>query len=120
MMTKDGTSIKQREIYLAMFPFTDLFRSKKRPVLVISNEYHNNRNQDIICCYITTHKPNFNNCIEIKDTDIENGNLEFKSAINPTKIFTIDKNLFYMKLATLRLEIYSKINNKFLESIELI
>ncbi|HPV65989.1 MAG TPA: type II toxin-antitoxin system PemK/MazF family toxin [archaeon] len=58
MMTKDGTNIKQREIYLALFPFTDLFRSKKRPVLVISNDYHNTINQDIICCYITTHKPN--------------------------------------------------------------
>lgn len=120
MTIKDGTSIRQREVYLAMFPFTDLFRSKKRPVLVISNENYNSKNQDIICCYITTHKPNFNNCIEIKDTDIENGNLEFKSAINPTKIFTIDKNLFYKKLATLRLELYSKINNKFLDSIQII
>jgi len=120
MTTKDGTSIKQREIYLALFPFTDLFRSKKRPVLVISNEYHNNRSQDIACCYITTHKPNFNNCIEIKNFDIENGFLEFKSAINPTKIFTIDKKLFYKKLATLKTEFYSKVNNKLLDSIKMI
>lgn len=120
MMTKNGTNIRQREIYLALFPFTDLFRSKKRPVLVISNEYHNIRNQDIICCYVTSHKPNFNNCIEIKDVDIENGNLEFKSVINPTKIFTLDKKLFYKKLATLRLEIYYKINNKLLDSIQII
>lgn len=118
MTTKDGTSIKQREIYLALFPFTDLFRSKKRPVLVISNEYHNNKNQDLICCYITTHKPNFNNCIEIKDADIENGYLEFKSAINPTKIFTINKKLIYKKLATLTVGIYSQINNKLLDSIK--
>ncbi len=120
MMTKDGTNIKQREIYLALFPFTDLFRSKKRPVLVISNDYHNTINQDIICCYITTHKPNFNNCIEIKKSDVESGYLEFNSAINPKKIFTIDKKLIYKRLATLKIEIYSKINNKLLESIQVV
>ena len=68
---------------------------------------------------ITTHKPNFNNCIEIKESDIENGLLEFQSAINPTKIFTIDKKLLYKKLAVLKINIYSKINNKLLDATEI-
>lgn len=117
MMTKDGTSIRQRDIYLALFPFTDLFRSKKRPVLIISNDNYNKESEDIICCYITTHKPNFKNCVTVTGSDLENGFLEFQSAINPTKIFTIDKKLFYKKLATLKIEIYAKINNKLLESV---
>lgn len=119
MMIKDGISIKQREIYLAYFPFTDLSRSKKRPVLVISNLQHNTFYQDIICCYITTHAPNFNNCVEIKEKDLESGFLEYKSAINPTKIFTIDQKLFYKRLASLKPEFYFKINNRLLDSIQI-
>lgn len=36
-----GTMFKQGDILLIPIPFTDLTANKKRPVLVISNNYYN-------------------------------------------------------------------------------
>ena len=46
-MMRNGIMYKQGEILLISLPFSDLTSSKKRPVLVISND-ENNRHQKIL------------------------------------------------------------------------
>lgn len=45
---------KQRDIVLVPLPFTDLTSVKRRPVLVLSNDSHNRRGQDVVVSAITS------------------------------------------------------------------
>lgn len=45
---------KQGDILLIPIPFTDLISSKKRPVLVLSNNNYNLKTNDIIVAAITS------------------------------------------------------------------
>jgi mRNA-degrading endonuclease toxin of MazEF toxin-antitoxin module len=49
-----GTKYKQREIILVPFPYSDLSSSKRRPVLVVSNDDYNQHFQDVVVCVITS------------------------------------------------------------------
>lgn len=102
-MTSAGTSIEQRSIILIPFPYTDLSGSKKRPSLVISSDEFNNKNEDVICCLITSNLEDRQHSINITNKDMENGFLEFESKIKPYRIFTINKKLIYKILGKLNL-----------------
>ena len=97
---KDGTSIEQRSVVLLPFPFTDLSGSKKRPALVISNTEFNKKNEDLICCLITSN-PNVKDGIRIINKDMESGFLEFESTIKPYRLFTANKKIIYKVLGKL-------------------
>lgn len=100
-MMNAGTTIKQREIFFVPFPFTNLKRTKKRPVLVISPSNHNMTNQDIVCCGITSNLKNKLNGVTISDKDLDDGYLKFSSVVKPLKIFSIDKTLILFRLGRL-------------------
>ena len=99
-MTNAGTNIEQRSIILVPFPFSDLTNTKKRPALVISNTEFNRKNEDVICCLITSN-PAAKDSIKITSKDIESGFLEFDSKIKPHRLFTVSKNIIYKVLCKL-------------------
>ena len=99
-MTNAGINIDQRSIILVPFPFSDLTGAKKRPALVVSNTDFNIRNEDIICCLITSN-PTAKDSIKITNTDMESGFLEFESKIKPHRLFTVSKNIIYKNLGKL-------------------
>ena len=98
-----GTSIEQRSIILIPFPYTDLSGAKKRPALVISSIDFNIKNEDVICCLITSNLEDRQQSIKINNKDVESGYLEFESNIKPHRIFTIHKRLIYKTLGKLNL-----------------
>jgi len=98
-----GTNIEQRSIILVPFPFSDLASSKKRPALVISNTEFNNRNEDVICCLITSN-PAAKNAIPITNKYMDSGFLEFDSMIKPYRLFTVSKTIIYKVLGKLNKE----------------
>jgi len=100
-MTSAGTSIEQRSVILVPFPYTDLSGSKKRPALVISSNEFNNKNDDVICCLITSNLQYRQHAINITSKDMENGYLEFESKIKPYRLFTVNKKLVYKILGKL-------------------
>ncbi len=102
-MTSAGTSIEQRSIVLVPFPFSDLTSAKKRPALVISNTEFNNKNEDIVCCLITSN-PAARDAIKITSKDMESGFLEFDSRVKPYRLFTVSKNIIYKVLGKLSKE----------------
>lgn len=98
-----GTSIEQRSIVLIPFPFSDLSGAKKRPALVVSSNEFNNKNQDVICCLITSNLQDMQHSIKITNKDMENGFLEFESKVKPYRIFTVNKKLIYKLLGMLNI-----------------
>jgi mRNA interferase MazF len=46
----------QREIVLVPFPYSDLSSTKKRPVLIVSQEAYNQHFEDVIVCVITSNR----------------------------------------------------------------
>ena len=96
-----GTSIEQRNVILIPFPYTDLSGSKKRPALVISSDEFNSKNEDVICCLITSNPQDRQHTINITTKDMENGYLEFESKIKPHRLFTANKKLVYKILGKL-------------------
>ena len=101
---KFGMNIKQRDVILIPFPYSDLSTLKKRPVLVLSNkEYHENNN-DMICCAITSSEKEIHRGIKIDNSDLEEGELKSKSTIKPSKLFTILREIAVKKIGILNIE----------------
>ncbi len=49
-----GITYNQREIVLVPFPYSDLTTTKRRPVLIISNNDYNHNFQDVLVYVITS------------------------------------------------------------------
>lgn len=102
-MTISGTNtVDQRSIVLIPFPFSDLSSYKVRPALVISNTNFNSKNEDVICCMITSEPTPHLHTIPITKNDIESGNLPLEGKIKTYRIFTISKTKILKTLGKLK------------------
>lgn len=81
---------KQREIVLVPFPYSDLSSTKRRPVLIISNNDYNNDFPDILVCVITSNLFKDDYSVLLNDDDLEIGILPEQSIIKCHKLFTIE------------------------------
>lgn len=84
------SEIKQGDIILTAFPYSDLQSKKIRPVLVISNNEFN-RYDDFIGVAISTHHSNLFPCIPIGQQDLEEGTILNASSVHPHKIHLLEK-----------------------------
>ena len=104
--------VKQREIILIKFPFSDLTGAKVRPALVISNNGYNDSNLDAFVLAITSNlSPNLYK-IMIDNKDLEHGNLPVKSAIRVDKAFSV--------LQSKVLKIQAKVKAEKMQEVKLI
>ncbi len=118
-MTTNGTIVKQRDIILIPFPYSDLSQLKRRPSIIVSNLKYNLKNRDVICCAITSNPNNFDKSVGIANEDLERGNLDYDSRVKPTKIFTLDKTMIIKKLATLNINKSKEVVKSLNQSIEI-
>jgi mRNA interferase MazF len=81
--------IKQGNIILINFPFSDLTGAKVRPALVISNDTYNQENHDILVLAITSNLSKNKYKIFIDIQDLDSGHLPVKSAIRVDKPFSV-------------------------------
>src|SRR3989344_67605 len=105
-----GTQYKQGDVILIPLPFTDLKEAKQRPAVVISNDAHNSKADDIVICGITPNIKEEEYSILLEQKDMQEGNIHFLSRIKTDKIFTLHKEIVKRKLG--------KENNKMLDSIK--
>lgn len=104
MMTRPGTNtVEQRSVILIPFPFSDLSSYRVRPALVLSNTDFNSRNDDVICCMITTEPTSHPHTVHITASDMERGNISRESKIKPYRIFSVSKNKILKILGKLNL-----------------
>jgi len=106
-------SYKIGDIVLVKFPFTDLSKSKKRPVLIIKNENYLN---DIVCFQITS-DDNQLNILKINDKDLINSNLTLESYIKYDKCFTLNTSIIDKKIATVNQNILNSLKELFCKEI---
>ena len=82
---------KRGEIVLIPVPFSDLSASKKRPVLIVSNDNHNTSSFDIVVVAITSNLAQQG--ISLSNSDMSQGQLPKLSVIRCDKIYSLDRNI---------------------------
>lgn len=90
-------TFRQGDVLLIPIPFTDLSSSKKRPVIVISNDQYNSLFEDIIVVAVTSNLASVRFSIPINNTDLDEGELKVSSLVRPDKIYTLHKDIVVRK-----------------------
>ncbi len=109
MRTRLGMSYKVGDIVLVKFPFTNLKKSKKRPVLVVKSKSNFN---DIVCLQITSNSEQAN-LLKIEDSSLDSSSLALKSFIRYDKCFTINSEIVDKKIAKVNSQLLTKLKNLF-------
>ncbi len=110
---------KQREIVLVPFPFSDLSYSKRRPVLIISNNSYNSRFSDILVCVITSNLYKDEFSVVLNDLDLEVGILPEKSVIKCNKLFTIEQSQILKRFSVVGERKFEEVCNVIRELIQI-
>lgn len=74
-------------------PFTDLSSTKRRPVLVLSSDDHNQRFQDVVVAAITSNLTTGAGGVSISAKDMEIGSLPTQSLVRADKIYTLSQQI---------------------------
>jgi mRNA interferase MazF len=106
-------SYKLGEIVLVKFPFTNLKKSKKRPVLVVKSE---NELNDIVCFQITSNSQQ-SNLLKIEGADLDKSSLSLSSYIKYDKYFTINTSIIDKKLAKVNSKLLGKLQTLFCDEL---
>ena len=101
--------IKQRDILLVPFPFSDQSGSKVRPVLVLSNDNYNKSGEDLIVCAITSNLKQTDYSILINSKNLEKGILYQKSSIKIDGILKINKSLVIKNIGTMNKSTFKEV-----------
>lgn len=107
MKTRHGMSYNIGDIVLVKFPFTNLKKSKKRPVLVVKSE---NEFNDIVCFQITSNSEQ-SNLLKIENNNLDSSLLSLESYIKYDKCFTLNTEIVDKSIA--------KVNNDLLDKLKI-
>ena len=113
-----GTIFKQREIVLVPFPYSDLSTTKKRPVLIISNDDYNSQFDDVLVCVITSNQYKDDYSIGLDNDDLEIGILPELSIVKTHKLFTIHKSMIIRKFSIVKPEYYTQVGQLIIKLIK--
>lgn len=113
-----GITYKQREIVLVPFPYSDLTASKRRPVLIVSNDDYNQNFQDVVVCVITSSRHLDSYSIELKNDDLEMGVLPETSIVKTHKLFTIHQSKIIKKFSLVKSEYFKQVSERIKDLIE--
>jgi mRNA interferase MazF len=92
----------QREIVLVPFPYSDLSSTKRRPVLIVSNNLYNASFPDILVCVITSNLYKDDYSVELDNNDLDMGMLPELSVIKCHKLFTIDQTRIVKRFSLIK------------------
>ena len=82
------------DILLVKFPFTNLKKSKKRPILVVKSQ---NNLGDIVCFQITSNAEQ-TNLLEIKKENLSHSIFAINSFVKYDKCFTLNSEIVDKKI----------------------
>lgn len=108
-------TLRQGDIVLIPFPFTDLNEIKIRPALVVSNKTLKSR--DIILCCITSQKSKKHE-VTLTNKDLLYGELPVTSYIRAGKIITLEKSLIQKTVARINTEKMKNVIGELMEIIK--
>ncbi|MBS3163632.1 type II toxin-antitoxin system PemK/MazF family toxin [Candidatus Woesearchaeota archaeon] len=112
-------NIKQKEIVLLPYPFSNLEETKVRPAVVISNNFFNDNSNDFVAIPITSIAKEDPYSVMLGQNDLDFGKLLKESRIRVDKIFTVEKNLIIMKIGAINNKTFENIKSKIKEILSL-
>ena len=101
--------MKQRDIVLLPFPFSDQTGLKVRPAIIISNDHFNKASEDLIVCAITSVIDKSKHSVLLDQKDIETGYLHQQSSIKVENILKIKKSIILKTIATVNKNVLTKV-----------
>ena len=93
--------MKQGDIVIINFPFTNLESSKVRPALIVSNKSFNNK-KNILLLAISTQKWNKDFAVALSQGDLSEWELNKDSFIRMHNILSLEKRLIIKKVAKIK------------------
>jgi len=103
-----GIQFRQGDVVLVPVPFTDLSEAKQRPALIISNDAHNSKVEDIVVCGITSNIKDEEYSITIDQRDMAEGVMPVLSRIKADKLFTLNKSIIKRRIGKVKSEVLAK------------
>ena len=92
-MMRTGTMREQGSIILIPVPFTDLSSTKRRPVIVISNNEYNQTTSDMVVVAMTSNPSQTPYSFTISNEDLVEGQLNRPGKVRVDKIYTLSQSL---------------------------
>lgn len=109
--------VRQGDLVLLSYPFSNLEERKVRPALIVSNNLFNNKSDDCILVPLTSVIKSEPYSVVINQEDLEAGRLLKISRIRVDKIFSVEKKLIRLRIGRLNKEIFEKVKQEFLNLI---
>lgn len=91
--------MKQQDLVWVRLPFSDFEESKVRPAVVVSNNYYNRSNRDVVVCAVTSNTEPKPFSVVIRQENISSGKLPVESKVRADKILQIEKSLIASSFA---------------------
>ncbi len=108
-MMRSGMPPRQRDIVLIPIPFSDLTSIKQRPVLVLSNDRHNQQSEDVLVAAMTSKLSRVPYSVRVKATDLSEGILRKESLIRIDKIYTLSKTIIVKRFGRINQSIFHQV-----------
>ena len=106
--------MKQGDIFIVQFPFTDFSSAKIRPALIVSNNNINNGQNVVIVRISTKNKEHYS--MPINQQDLSEGQLYTQSYVRFSNICSCDKRILIKKVASLHKKSLIKVIDTLIEN----
>lgn len=111
-------SIKQRDVVLIPFPFSDQSGNKVRPALVLSSNFFNSSSQDLIVCAITSNIDKSKFSILISKEDLIEKNIIDECAVKAENVLKIHNGLILKKIDSVNINFFNIVIKRFYSIFE--
>jgi len=103
--------IRQRDLVLVPFPFSDQSGRKVRPVIIISNDNFNEKSEDVLVVGVTSNISKDIYTLGLSSNDLEQGRLTTPCCVKVENILKIDKELIIKNIGIIKKDKFKKIIN---------
>ncbi len=101
-------TLKRSDIVQIPFPFSDLTRQKRRPVLLLSMP---DMFGDFLAAAITS-QAGHDDAVSLRDEDLVEGQLPKVSWVRATRLFSLNRDIVIVKLGNLKPEAFERIHEE--------
>ena len=103
--------VKQRELVLIAYPFSEFNASKVRPAVVVSNDSYNREFKDAIVVPVTTNLSLRKHILRLSDSELEQGHLIADSVIKVDRILSVNQKLVRKSIGFVKKEVLVRIRD---------
>ena len=103
--------VKQRELVLISYPFSELNFSKVRPAVVVSNDSYNREFEDLIVVPVTTNLSLRKHVVRLSNNELEQGHLIAESVIKVDRILSVSQKLVRKSIGSVKKDVLLRIRS---------